>query len=212
MKKQLQLNSLVILSIYCGTMTLAPLLWVIFKNAWYYPAVTVLNLIGCGTLLYLAHKFPFKDRFLRTPKKLALRQEIYYIIFGTLALVLLQWLSSYIEIKFLGQPSYSANTGYLLTVLAKYPYYLVNIVIFAPIMEEFVFRKVLFADLGSVIDPIGAALASSLLFSLAHQDGHYLTYAGIGLVLCLLYARTGRLRIPILAHSLMNLLIILSAW
>lgn len=212
MKKQLQLNSLVILSIYCSTMTLAPLLWVIFKNAWYYPAVTVLNLIGCGTLLYLAHEFPFKDRFLRTPKKLALRQEIYYIIFGTLALVLLQWLSSYIEIKFLRQPSYSANTGYLLTVLAKYPYYLVNIVIFAPIMEEFVFRKVLFADLGSVIDPIGAALASSLLFSLAHQDGHYLTYAGIGLVLCLLYARTGRLRIPILAHSLMNLLIILSAW
>lgn len=212
MKKQLQLNSLIILSIYCGTMTLTPLLWVIFKNAWYYPAVTVLNLIGCGTMLYEAHKFPFKDRFLRAPKKLALHQEIYYIIFGTLALVLLQWLSSYIEIKLLGQPSYSANTGYLLTVLAKYPYYLVNIVIFAPIMEEFVFRKVLFADLGSVIDPIGAALASSLLFSLAHQDGHYLTYAGIGLVLCLLYAKTGRLRIPILAHSLMNLLIIISAW
>lgn len=79
-------------------------------------------------------------------------------------------------------------------------------------MEEFVFRKALFANLSSVIDPIGAALASSLLFSFAHQDGHYLTYAGIGLVLCFLYAKTGRLRITILSHSLMNLLIIISAW
>ncbi len=212
MKKKLQLNSLITLSVYCGTMTLTPLLWMIFKNAWYYPVVTVLELIGCGTMLYLAHKFSFKDRFLRTSKKLALRQEIYYIIFGTLALILWQWLSSYIESTLLGQPSYSANTGYLLTVLTKYPYYLVNIVILAPIMEEFVFRKALFANLSSVIDPIGAALASSLLFSFAHQDGHYLTYAGIGLVLCFLYAKTGRLRITILAHSLMNLLIIISAW
>ena len=161
MKKKLQLNSLIILSVYCGTMTLTPLLWMIFKNAWYYPVVTVLELIGCGTMLYLAHKFSFKDRFLRTSKKLALRQEIYYIIFGTLALILWQWLSSYIERALLGQPSYSANTGYLLTVLTKYPYYLVNIVILAPIMEEFVFRKALFANLSSVIDPIGAALASS---------------------------------------------------
>lgn len=96
MKKKLQLNSLIILSVYCGTMTLIPLLWMIFKNTWYYPAVTVLELIGCGTMLYLAHKFSFKDRFLRTSKKLALRQEIYYIIFGTLALILWQWLSSYI--------------------------------------------------------------------------------------------------------------------
>ena len=159
---------------------------------------------------------PSRDRFrahwLWDDALLALRQEIYYIIFGTLALILWQWLSSYIERALLGQPSYSANTGYLLTVLTKYPYYLVNIVILAPIMEEFVFRKALFANLSSVIDPIGAALASSLLFSFAHQDGHYLTYAGIGLVLCFLYAKTGRLRITILAHSLMNLLIIISAW
>ena len=31
MKKKLQLNSLIILSVYCGTMTLTPLLWMILK-------------------------------------------------------------------------------------------------------------------------------------------------------------------------------------
>ena len=87
-------------------MTLTPLLWMIFKNAWYYPVVTVLELIGCGTMLYLAHKFSFKDRFCALQKTPALRQEIYYIIFGTLALILWQWLSSYIERALPRQPSY----------------------------------------------------------------------------------------------------------
>ena len=66
-------------------MTLTPLLWMIFKNAWYYPVVTVLELIGCGTMLYLAHKFSFKDRFCALQKTCTSPRNLLHYLWYTSA-------------------------------------------------------------------------------------------------------------------------------
>lgn len=212
MTRRSQLNSLLILGIYCLTMTLASLLANIFNNGdIYYPLLTVLNTLGCVAMFFVTYKYPSKDRFMLKRKPTNWLSVTLYIVLGAVCLLLVQWICMYLEIHLLRQASYSANTSYLLAVFSKYPYYILNICLFAPIMEEFVFRKVLFAESTAMISPVGAALISSLLFSLAHQDGHFLTYACIGLTLCALYAKTGRLETTIGAHILMNIAVVLMA-
>lgn len=209
MKKTLPKKALVILVIYCLTMMLSPLLWQLLKNNdLYYPLVTLIN--GCGACLMIWYaRLQTQDRF--DQLKTTLPKEGLYLLLGLLLLFFCQWGGPLFEQLFFASPRFSANTSYLLAVYHKYPYYLLTIVIFLPVMEEFVFRKVLFKDLALFSDPLLAAFVSSLLFSLAHQDGHYLTYLLIGLVLCYVYTKTNRLRDPIIMHCLMNLTILLLA-
>ena len=76
-------------------------------------------------------------------------------------------------------------------------------------MEEFVFRKVVFGFLYDIIGGTGAGVISSLLFAFLHFDGHILIYSVIGLVLSYLYFRTKNIAAPIIAHVLMNTIVIL---
>lgn len=209
MKKTLPKNALVILVIYCLTMMLSPLLWQLLKNNdLYYPLVTLVNGSGACLMLWCA-RFVAPTRV--SQPKATLPKEALYLLFGLVLLFFCQWGGPLLEQLFFASSRFSANTSYLLAVYHKYPYYLLTIVIFLPIMEEFVFRKVLFKDLALFSDPLLAAFISSLLFSLAHQDGHYLTYLLLGLVFCYIYTKTGRLRDPIIMHCLMNLTILLLA-
>jgi membrane protease YdiL (CAAX protease family) len=109
----------------------------------------------------------------------------------------------------LGQSTASTNTTTLLTVGQQYPAFFLAIIVGAPIMEEIVFRKVIFGNLSAVTGQIGAALISSVLFSFAHADGHFILYAFIGLLFCWLYQHTGRIQTSMTAHILMNASVVL---
>lgn len=205
-------NSIALLGTYCLVMMATPVLWNLSQNnSVYYPTLTVIEFLGVLAMIYFAHKYAFKDQFMLKTLSLTKIKEVLYVVLGICAIFLAQAIGSFIDINVFGQTQYSANTGYLLTVLAKYPYFLLAVVLFAPIMEEFVFRKVLFANFANVIAPLSSALISSLIFSLAHQDGHYLTYMFMGLVLCFIYARTGKIRDTIMIHVFMNLIIVWSS-
>ncbi|WP_368270601.1 lysostaphin resistance A-like protein [Ligilactobacillus salivarius] len=97
----------------------------------------------------------------------------------------------------------------MLEIVHHYPYYILVPGITAPVMEELIFRKVLFGNFSRFIPFLPAALVSSLLFSLAHMDGHFLIYASIGLLFCYIYYRTGTIITSILSHIFLNLFIIL---
>jgi membrane protease YdiL (CAAX protease family) len=89
-----------------------------------------------------------------------------------------------------------------------------------PVLEEFVFRGIVFKRLLNLMRPFWANLISSLLFGCAHLPGWFVIYHGnpmliaqffttvvlFGVVLCFLFAESGVLWVPIAIHLLNNLL------
>jgi len=80
------------------------------------------------------------------------------------------------------------------------PLKILVIVVLAPIIEEYVFRKQII-DRTVRYGEKTAVLLSGITFALFHQNLYQLFYAfGIGVVLGYIYVRTGRLRYSILLH------------
>ena len=76
--------------------------------------------------------------------------------------------------------------------------------ILAPIMEEFLFRKLLI-DRTRAFGELPAIFVSALLFGLFHQNFSQFFYAfGIGIVLGYLYCRTGSYLMATLLHMVFN--------
>ena len=125
-------------------------------------------------------------------------------IFGFLEAILIQIVAMNVEYLLFKMPVISENTEVLLDLTNRYPFFIFNIIIFAPVMEEFVFRKAIVTHLVDAIGIVGAATISALLFAIAHNDGHYLVYGSLGLWFSFLYYRTRNIATPMIAHALMN--------
>lgn len=135
-------------------------------------------------------------------------------IIGTALVIVLQFVVSYVTF-ILGQNPASANTATLVTLAKINPFFVFAITVGAPIMEELVFRKVLFGNLSTLFgmrSNLGLtimAIISSLAFAFMHNDSHIFLYAAIGLLFCWLYHKTGRIQTSMIAHVLMNGLVVL---
>jgi membrane protease YdiL (CAAX protease family) len=125
-------------------------------------------------------------------------------IFGFVGAVLIQIIAMNVEYLLFRLPVASENTEVLLDLTNRYPFFILNIILFAPVMEEFVFRKAIVTHLVDAIGIVGAATISALLFAVAHNDGHYLVYGALGLWFSFLYYRTRNIATPMIAHALMN--------
>jgi membrane protease YdiL (CAAX protease family) len=83
--------------------------------------------------------------------------------------------------------------------------------VFAPIVEEFAFRAFLFNALLRYVPVTAAAIVSSLLFGAAHGSwSALLPLASVGVVLALVYYRTGSLSSSMIAHAGFNLIGVVS--
>ena len=79
--------------------------------------------------------------------------------------------------------------------------------IVAPIVEEAVFRGLLFGALASRLGIAASALITALLFGAVHGDPVlFPTIAALGLITALAYAATANLWVPIILHALNNAL------
>ena len=77
-------------------------------------------------------------------------------------------------------------------------------VLFAPVAEELLFRKLLL-DRCARFGEVPAILFSALLFGLYHQNFFQFFYAfGLGLVFAYVYLRTGKLRYTVAMHAVIN--------
>lgn len=133
-------------------------------------------------------------------------------LMGLPLLLIGQSLAGLIEVNLLNQPESSQNTMMIIEMIRQYPIYTLAITVAGPIMEEFVFRKVIFANLFNRTGAVGAAVISSLLFAFVHLDGHILLYSVMGFVFCLVYYKAGSVWAPIASHALMNIFALVSAW
>ncbi|MDT2828084.1 type II CAAX endopeptidase family protein [Enterococcus viikkiensis] len=131
-------------------------------------------------------------------------------VIGIPASLLLQMLILQIEQRFLGQSATSQNTQNIVDLIMNNMVFIFATTIAGPIMEEFVFRREIFGALEKRFGFLIPALLSSLLFAFAHNDGHYLLYAGLGFLFCGMYRYTGRIWTSMITHVGMNLLVILT--
>ena len=91
-----------------------------------------------------------------------------------------------------------------------YALYLFAFVIFAPVIEEMIFRGFLYSPYRKKYGPLWAIILNTLLFALNHSMGTLGTTFSYGLIYGGLYEKTESIVPPIIAHSSVNLLIILT--
>ncbi|MHC5408293.1 lysostaphin resistance A-like protein [Listeria seeligeri] len=174
------------------------IIWSIFSN--------ILSLIIIFALLY---KKPEGNKIILGEKTSPLR-SIIWIIGGVIGLYIGQIICSIIISLISGNIDESANTERLVNLTKAAPIFLIFISILGPILEELVFRKVIFGGLSNVMNIHVAAVISSLFFGLLHGDISFLlSYFVIGLILCFLYTKTKRISVSMGAHILMNTIVLL---
>lgn len=134
-----------------------------------------------------------------------LRQTIIWGILAFFMALIGQMVAGMIEIEVFGIEAGSANTAMLSDIAKTAPIIIISIVIFAPLLEEMIFRRVLFGGLYTVTNVWIAAIVSAIIFAAVHNElEHILVYAAPALVFSFVYYKTKRLLAPIIGHLLMN--------
>ena len=142
-------------------------------------------------------------------------------IIGFISMMLLQGILNGLLVylsNFFNFPTKSKNTSNVVEVLKLKPYFIIYVAVLGPIMEELFFRKAVFgyfydAMIGSKkwIRFTIPALITGIIFALPH-DGFspiMIVYIGMSFVFSYLYLHTKRIITPIVAHILMNSLVVL---
>jgi membrane protease YdiL (CAAX protease family) len=81
------------------------------------------------------------------------------------------------------------------------------LVILAPLLEEMIFRGLLFSRLTKKWGMTRATIVSSLFFGLLHFPVNPIGAALLGIVACVLYVRTRTLWVPITLHAMNNMIV-----
>lgn len=132
-------------------------------------------------------------------------QVIMWSIIGVFLAFFSQIIAALIETEVLGIEAGSENTAQIMELMRSIPLFMIVPTIFAPILEEVVFRKVIFGAFYKRLNFFIAALLSSLIFGIIHgEPQHLLIYSSMGFVFAFLYVKTKRIIVPIIAHAAMN--------
>lgn len=101
---------------------------------------------------------------------------------------------------------YSVFTFSLATQSIGFVDSLLSVVILAPIVEELVFRGIIFNKINEYFSLTAAVLVSSFLFGISHEFGGMFSAFIFGVCMVILYLKTSNILVPIFAHFLNNLL------
>ncbi|OLO26695.1 CAAX protease family protein [Alkalihalophilus pseudofirmus] len=131
-------------------------------------------------------------------------------VLGVLLAFVAQYISIYISVFLLGVEPGSENTERISEYARIFPLFIIIMAVIGPILEEIIFRQVIFGSLYKKYNFIIAALISSLIFALVHMDLDYiLVYTALAFVFAYLYVKTKRILVPIIAHVAMNTIAVL---
>jgi membrane protease YdiL (CAAX protease family) len=136
-------------------------------------------------------------------------ESIVWAIAGVFLALFAQGIAANIEANLFGVDPGSKNTENILQIIKTFPASMLVSSIFGPILEEIVFRKIIFGSLYKRFSFWIAATISSVIFAMAHMEfEHILLYSAMGFTFAFLYVRTGRILVPIFAHVAMNTLVV----
>lgn len=137
-------------------------------------------------------------------EKASIPVSIGWGIIGFFLVYLGQSIGAMIELA-LGIDYGSENTETILLVTEIAPVMILASVFFGPILEELVFRRVIFGSLIQTQNFWVAGIVSSIFFAIIHLDfTHIILYSIAGFVFAFLYYKTKRLLTSIIAHMMLN--------
>lgn len=152
-------------------------------------------------------------QMLRDERRASLPVSVLWAVGGVFALFALQMLATLINFSIFGQVSGSEHTRQVETLTRYSPVFLLTVSIIGPILEEIVFRKILFGSMRRKLGFWFAALISSLIFAVMHQDlRNLLVYVLIGVFLCFTYQMTRRIAVNMFMHATMNAVVVLVSY
>lgn len=85
-------------------------------------------------------------------------------------------------------------------------FFLISVVILAPLLEEIIFRKIVFKRLNLKLSFITSAVISSAIFGIGHELLAILGAIVFGVTCCVLYRKYNNLLVPIAVHFVNNLI------
>lgn len=136
---------------------------------------------------------------------------VLWCFIGVFMAYMAQYAAVIIETFVLGIKPGSENTMQIMEIARAAPIFIIIPAIIAPILEEIIFRKIIFGSFYKRTNFFIAALASSIIFGLVHMDvTHIITYTAMGLVFAFLYVHTNRIIVPIVAHMAMNTITVIA--
>ncbi|AMX00152.1 CPBP family intramembrane metalloprotease [Rummeliibacillus stabekisii] len=169
-------------------------------NGWYIVISFAVALLL--SLIVIAFNRNFWKIFKQKPESIP--TSILWGVIGFFLVFVGQWIGGIIEHS-LGITQASENTANLTTIADAAPVAILALAIIGPILEEFVFRRVIFGSLIQTTNFFIAALISSLVFAVIHFDfTHIIIYAISGFIFAFLYYRTRRIITSIIAHMMLN--------
>lgn len=146
----------------------------------------------------------------RDAERVSKGSAVMWSIIGIFMAYAAQIIASLIEINVFGIQPGSENTEKLVEIVKDVQYFMIVTAIVGPILEEIIFRKIIFGSLHKRFNFFISALISSLIFAAVHADfTHLLIYTAMGFTFAYLYVRTKRLIVPIAAHVAMNTLVLI---
>jgi uncharacterized protein len=132
-----------------------------------------------------------------------------WAFFGVFLALFAQAVAANIE-RLIGVDMGSENTKDILKIINAFPLAIMVSSIFGPILEEIIFRKIIFGSLHKRFNFFISAIISSVIFALAHMEPqHVLLYSAMGFTFAYLYVKTKHIIVPIFAHVAMNTLVVL---
>ncbi len=137
-------------------------------------------------------------------EKASIPVSIGWGILGFFLVFLGQTIGAIIE-SGLGLDNGSENTEAIIKLSEVAPIMIVATVILGPILEELVFRRVVFGSIVQTQNFWVAGIISSIIFALIHFDfTHIILYTISGFIFAFLYYKTRRLLTSIIAHMMLN--------
>lgn len=132
-------------------------------------------------------------------------QIIIWSIIGVFMAFFAQSIAVTIELNLFKTVPGSENTQGIMEIARLVPLFVIIPAIIAPILEEIIFRKIIFGSLYKRMNFFIAAILSAFIFGIIHQEPeHILIYASMGLVFAFLYVKTRSILTPIIVHAAMN--------
>jgi len=138
---------------------------------------------------------------------------VLWSVLGVFMAYFAQIIAASIEIYLLGIDPGSQNTQGIMEVARAAPIFILIPAIIAPIMEELIFRKIIFGSFYKRMNFFFAGLLSALIFGFVHgEPQHILIYASMGFVFAFLYVKTKRILVPIIVHAAMNTFVVIAQY
>lgn len=159
--------------------------------------------------LILIYTFMYKDQLKKYLNKHTFKNALFWGFSGGLATLLLQGFWGFIQRFLLHLSIASIHTNHLVSQAQTGLKTIILICVICPILEEIIFRKIVFEAFKKKFGIITASIISAFLFSLIHFDfRNLIIYMLIGLAFSVIYTKTKSLSNSMAAHIFMNSIVL----